>query len=183
MIRTSLRSLLALAALSVLSACASIPAPLAGDYAPFLPNQATERSVGAQVRWGGHIVDTQPLANRTCVEILARDLDREFRPMPGDVNHGRFLACRAGFQDPAVFANGREVTIIGSIEGFSEGEIGEFIYRYPRLDAEVIYLWPVRPDMIMVHDPWWPHHDPWWPRRGWYGPRRSHWSGTIIIRR
>lgn len=173
----------ALFLLSMLGGCASIPAPLAGDYPEFQPSQATERSVGARVRWGGQIVDTRPEADRTCIEILARDLDHEFRPMTGDRHHGRFLACRDGFKDPEIFSRGRALTVVGRISGFSEGSIGEFTYRYPLLDADVIYLWADRPDLVLMHDPWFPYHDPWWPYRPWLWHGRSRVSGNIIIRR
>ncbi|MGY6554454.1 MAG: Slp family lipoprotein [Wenzhouxiangella sp.] len=168
------------AAILLLSGCASIPAPLVGDFAEFQPNQATDRSVGAQVRWGGTIVETQPSRDETCVEILARDLDRELRPIGGDNNFGRFLACRSGFQDPAIFTTGRDITVVGRVQGFVDGEIGDFVYRYPRLSAEVIYLWPERPDMVLVrgggfYDPFW--WDPWWPHRH----PRSRISGSVII--
>lgn len=183
---TAFRSLVRLAAIAALAAlasgCASIPAPLAGDFADFQPNQATDRSVGAEVRWGGSIVETQPSRNETCVEILARELDRNLRPTGGDMSYGRFLACREGFQDPAIFTHGRDITVVGRLQGFVDGEIGDFVYRYPRLAAEVIYLWPERPDVIYTtggrfHDPWWPYHDPWWHHRA----PRSRFSGSVII--
>lgn len=177
------------AALLLLAGCASIPEPLAGDFAEFQPNQTTERSVGAQVRWGGTIVRTEPGRDETCVEILARDLDRELRPLSGDNNFGRFLACRSGFQDPAIFTSGRDITVVGRVSGFVDGEIGEFVYRYPRLSADVMYLWSARPEVVYVrggfHDPWWPYWgphwgpywDPWWPHRH----PRSRVSGSVII--
>ncbi len=169
------------ASVLALTACASIPAPLAGDFAPFLPDQATDRSVGAEVRWGGTIVDTRPGRDETCIEILARELDRELRPLRGDVSHGRFLACRDGFRDPAVFTAGRDITVVGRLQGFVDDEIGEFVYRYPRLSAEVMYLWPERAEVVHVHGPmhrghWWPYYDPWW-----YGAPRSRVSGSVII--
>ncbi len=166
----------------LLAGCASIPEPLVGDFAAFQPDQATERSLGAQVRWGGAIVQTLPGPNDTCVEILAHTLDRELRPVRGDQHHGRFLACREGFQDPAIFTAGRDITVVGRIEDFVDGEIGEFVYRYPRISAEVMYLWAIRPDMVFVsgspfHDPWWPYRDPWWQHRY----PRHRWSGSVII--
>lgn len=167
-----------------LGGCATIPQPLAGDFAEFQPDQATERSVGARVRWGGHIVNTRPGEDETCVEILARDLDRNLRPHDGDHNYGRFLACRSGFQDPAVFTQGRELTVTGVIEGFSDGQIGEFAYRYPRLDAHTLYLWPIRPDVVTYYHPS-PFFDPWWPyyRYPYHRYPRSRISGTVIITR
>lgn len=150
-----------------MAGCASIPAPLAGEYADFQPEQATERSTGAQVRWGGTIVDTRPGQNETCIEILARDLDRSLRPISGDVSYGRFLACREGFRDPAVFTKGRDVTVVGRLTAFTQDAIGEFVYRYPRLEIEALYLWPERPDVVYVDDFHyrrfgWPYWGPWW---------------------
>jgi outer membrane lipoprotein len=162
-----IRLLTTLSALLVLTACASIPEPLAGDYADFQPEQATERSLGAEVRWGGSIVDTRPSQSETCLEILARDLDHSLRPISGDVSFGRFLACRNGFQDPAVFTQGRDVTVVGRLSAFTQDTIGEFVYRYPRLEASAIYLWPERPDVVYMdtgpyRSPWWPYMGPWW---------------------
>lgn len=173
--RTGLLAVLALFAIG-LTGCATAPAPLKGEFPPFQPEQATERSVGAQVRWGGMLVDTRPGADETCIEILARDLDREARPIASDRAHGRFLACHGEFKDPAVFTSGRELTVVGRMTGFVDGAIGEFEYRYPRVDADVLYLWTTRPE-VAYYDPW------------WYGPRpyyhypRTRFGGHIIIRR
>lgn len=171
---------LALGAL-LLTGCATIPAPLAGDFPDFQPEQATERSIGARVRWGGQIIETRPESDRTCIEVLARDLDRDLRPLQGDLSRGRFLACRDGFQDPAIFSRGREITVIGRIDTLIDGSIGEFVYRYPMLDADTIYLWSRRSEHIILHDPWWPHLDPWWSWRAYHGVPHRRVSGRIII--
>lgn len=147
--------------LGLLAGCASIPAPLAGDYPEFQPEQANERSVGARVRWGGEIIETRPQREQTCVEILAKELSSDFRPRAGDLSFGRFLACRDGFHDPAVFTEGRGITVVGTIEGFTEDTIGEFVYRYPRVAAETLYLWDERPDYA-AYDPW-HSRGPWGP--------------------
>lgn len=167
----------------LLGGCATIPSPLAGDFPEFQPNQANERSLGAKVRWGGHIVATRPDADRTCIEILARDLDRDLRPIGGDHHYGRFLACREGFQDPAIFTEGRAVTMIGRLQDFEHGQIGEFDYRFPLLDAETIYLWPELSEVRYYANPWGPYYyDPWWPYRPYHRhPPRSRISGQVII--
>ncbi len=182
-IRYSLGITLAAAIFVLLTGCATVPAPLAGDYPDFQPDQSTERSVGARVRWGGIVVDTSTGRDETCVEVLARELDRAMRPRATDIARGRFLACRDGFLDPAIFFNGREITVTGRLTGFTHGTIGEFEYRYPRLDADVFHLWAPRPDVVYhYYDPWW--YDPWWPhyRHPYRGPR-TRVSGHIIITR
>src|SRR5690625_6290938 len=78
--------------------CATIPEPLAGEYPATTPDQADDSHVGQNVRWGGRIVDTRPGTDETCIEILARPLDSKARPSDSDRHHGRFLACREGFE-------------------------------------------------------------------------------------
>jgi outer membrane lipoprotein len=151
----------AVAALALMAGCASVPAPLQGEYTALSPREAidTGRS-GVPVRWGGRIVQTEPLADRTCFEMVSTRLDHTGRPYWGaDDTGGRFIACRAGFYDPAIFAVNREVTFTGTLTGFENRRIGEYSYRFPRVDADVVYLWPVRErvDVVTRPAPW-----PWW---------------------
>ena|SRR5699024_6559225 len=172
---------IALAAL-LASGCATVPEPLSGDFAPLTPEESGDQHVDQQVRWGGSIVDTRPGEAETCIEILARSLDDRARPHSGDANQGRFLACRDGFEDPAVFERGRDITVIGTLTGFVEGQIGEFRYIYPRVSADTLFLWGEERPVHYYHDPMW-YYDPWWPYAGfpWAHPR-WRFSGHIIIR-
>jgi len=171
----------ALGALTLLIAgCATVPEPLGGEFAPLTPEQSGDRHVGQTVRWGGRIVDTRPGESETCIEILAGTLDARARPNGGDTDQGRFLACRDGFEDPAVFEGGRDITVVGTLTGFVEGRIGEFRYVYPRVDADTLFLWGEERPVRYYHDPW--YYDPWWPyaRFPWSHPR-WHFSGHLII--
>ncbi|GAB4174661.1 MAG: hypothetical protein Kow0020_10180 [Wenzhouxiangellaceae bacterium] len=144
----------------LLSACASLPEPLAGDYSQeFQPTQATERSVGARVRWGGVVIETRPERNRTCIEVLAQPLGRDGRPRPSDQDWGRFIACSPQFFDPEIFVRGREVTATGRLTGFQTGQVGEFEYRYPVLEADSVYLWPRR---VEIDEEYHYYYWPWW---------------------
>lgn len=164
---------LLLAALA-LGACATAPKPLQGEFATSNPQDSAP--AGATVRWGGEIITVEPKPDATCFQILARDLYASARPRPGDTSRGRFLACRGGFYDPAVFTVGRDVTVVGALAGTESRRIGEFDYPLPRVDANVVYLWPERP----LYD----HHyyyrpDPFfypgfWGWGGYYGFRRWH---------
>ena len=152
------------ASIALLGACASVPQPLQGEFNPITPRDAAATdSTGASVRWGGRIVNVEPQANRTCFEMISTMLGESGRPYWGsDDTGGRFLACRTGFYDPALFEKNREVTFTGRIAGYESRRIGEYDYRFPKLDAEVVYLWPVRQqvDVIERPAPW-----PWW---GWW---------------
>ena len=150
-------------AAAALAGCATVPTPLQGQYANVSPRDAvaTEQR-GVPVRWGGRIVSTDPMADRTCFEIVSTGLDANGRPRwAADASGGRFIACRAGFYDPAIFQADREVTVTGVVDGYETRRIGEYDYRFPRVAADVVYLWPVRDRVDVVHRPV-PSPWPWW---------------------
>ncbi|WP_181918498.1 MULTISPECIES: Slp family lipoprotein [unclassified Wenzhouxiangella] len=172
---------LVLSALLV-AGCATVPEPLGGEFEELTPEQSGDQHVGQQVRWGGSIVDTRPGKSETCIEVLARSLDSRARPHSGDDDRGRFLACRDGFEDPAVFERGRDITVVGTLTGFVEGNIGEFRYVYPRVEADTLFLWGEEVPARYYHDPWY-YRDPWWPyARFPWSHSRWHFSGHVIIR-
>lgn len=158
----SLRFLAAAAlASALLAACVTQPKPLQGQYSAITPRQAANRdSTGAQVRWGGRVVSVDPGDTGTCFEMLSTGLDASGRPYrSSDAVEGRFIACRTGFYDPALFEKNREVTFAGRVDGYQNRQIGGYSYRFPRLAADVVYLWPVRERVNVITQP-----APWW---GW----------------
>jgi outer membrane lipoprotein len=158
---------LALTAVAALAAgCATVAQPLRGEFAAVGPLEAAAQdSTGQRVRWGGRIVSTEPLTDRTCFEMLSTRLDPTGRPHRADDDtRGRFIACRAGFYDPALFAAEREVTFAGRIDGYETRKIGEYEYRFPRVSADVVYLWPIRERVDVIQRPV-PVPWPWW---GWW---------------
>lgn len=146
--------------LLLLTGCVSMPGALQGEFAPIQPAEAARSGVvGEPVRWGGRVVQVQPMERHTCFEIVGVRLDAFARPLPRDRSSGRFLACRGGFYDPEVFLPGREVTISGRVDGYEMRKIGDYDYRYPRLAADVIFLWPERPSIGAIAEPY--------PYTGW----------------
>lgn len=161
--RTLATAILAPAAL-LAAGCATHPTPLQGEYPEISARDAADHDrTGALVRWGGRIVQVEPREDSTCFEMLSMRLDANGRPLrTDDASGGRFIACRSGFYDPAVFERDREVTFTGRIGGYDTRRIGGYGYRFPRLDADVVYLWSER-DVVHVVTrpaPW-----PWW---GWW---------------
>ena len=158
-------------ALLLTAACATAPAPIAtGPFAAIGHQQAlTDAALGERVRWGGTLVKTTPGKEETCFEIVAHPLDRSGRPQDTDTTTGRFVACSPGFFDPAVYRLGREVTVVGAVAQPEEGRIGDHPYRYPKLNAETVYLWPERREEYYgpgwYRDPFWyaPYYSPWYP--------------------
>ena len=158
------RLILPAVATLLLAACASQPKPLQGAFVEITPHAAMETDqTGAMVRWGGRIVQVEPRANATCFEMISTRLTATGRPYwSSDDTNGRFIACRAGFYDPAVFEVNREVTFTGRLQGYENRRIGEYDYRFPQVAADVVYLWPKRDTVNSVTrpEPW-----PWW---GWW---------------
>lgn len=144
--------------LLALAGCASTPKPLQGQFDALLPAEASRQATTpASVRWGGRVVAVETQATRSCFEIVGQRLDARGQPRSDDRSEGRFLACRSGFYDPEVFKAGREITVTGRVDGFEQRKIGDYDYRYPRVEADVIYLWPERRDVRVIVErvPFW----------------------------
>jgi len=176
-VRTPIRLTLLATTAALLGACATAPQPLQGSFPTVTPAQAVgEPQAGATVRWGGRIVETQPKQDQTCFQMVAMPLNASGRPnsSAADASQGRFMACRAGFYDPAVFTPGRDVTFVGRIQGTESVRIGEYDYRLPLLQADVVYLWPEVREVEVVAPPypywgWGPYPYGRWGRRAWWG--------------
>jgi outer membrane lipoprotein len=153
-----------LLALVVAVGCVRPPADLAGTFPPVTVRdaQAAPRA-GERVRWGGEIVTATPAKDETCFEVVSRPLDAQACPRDTDETLGRFLACAAGFYDPAVWAPGRDVTVVGAIEGVETRKVGDFDYPFPRVRADVVHLWPRQEDVVYE-----PYPGPYWG--GYWGP-------------
>jgi outer membrane lipoprotein len=150
-------------ALAVLAGCASVPQPLQGNFAPLTAQQAVGDNHADSVRWGGRIIRTEPRSDSTCFEVISTRLDADGRPASAsDDIQGRFIACRAGFYDPALFQPNREVTFTGRIDGSEARMIDGYTAQLPRIAADVVYLWPQRERVRVVTRPApWPWYWGW----------------------
>jgi outer membrane lipoprotein len=167
------------AASALLAACATVPQPLQGNYATNVTSVSAQQggANGTSVRWGGEIISTEPGQQSTCFYVLGRPLDDQARPTSSGNNdsQGRFVACRAGFYDPEVFKRGREITVTGIVQGTMTRKVGDYDYAYPRVEANVVYLWPKRPVVVgYPYGPGW--YDPFWGPY-WGGPYWGGWGG------
>jgi outer membrane lipoprotein len=179
------RPLTLAAAVAVLGGCATIPQPLQGNYATVSTASAQQGGAGGTpVRWGGEIIKTEPGPQQTCFFVLSRPLDSQARPRLGNSgeNDGRFVACRDGFYDPEVFTRGRELTVTGTLHGTVTKKVGEYDYAYPRIEANVVYLWPKRQPRAAYppgyYDPFWgPGFGPYWGGPWGY----PYWGGPRVI--
>jgi outer membrane lipoprotein len=174
-------SIFAFAATAVLAGCATVPAPLAGtNFAPLTPQQAVAGTgtSGQRVRWGGEIIKVDPRADSTCFEILSRELYGDARPNRKDHSDGRFLACKQGFFDPAVYAKGRDITVVGTLDSSEKHKVGQFDYTFAKVAADEIYMWPKRTVYAGgYYDPFYGpcYGDPFWGSG--FGPGWGGWGG------
>lgn len=146
---------------ALLAACARPPKHLAGEYSPVSVTEAQAAPhQGEAVRWGGLIASMRPEKSKTCFEIAAFGLDGQARPILSDQSAGRFLACAPDFYEPSVYAAGREVTVVGALNGTTKRKVGDYDYTFPRVDAAIVHLWPERTPEAPASQP------PWYPRVG-----------------
>ena len=163
-----IRALLTASLLLLLAACAATPTPIArGPFTPVSLKQAlSNEAVGSRVRWGGMIISVAPLKTESCFEILSRPLDSDGEPKQTDQTEGRFIACGAGFYDPAAYPAGREITFVGSVQAPAECKIDAYEFSCPRLAIESLHLWPkLEPHYYRYYDPFWgpwPYRYPYW---------------------
>ncbi|MEE4379616.1 MAG: Slp family lipoprotein [Candidatus Competibacteraceae bacterium] len=119
---------------------------------------------GSRVRWGGEIARVENQRTETWLEVVEKPLQRSGRPRDVNTSEGRFIARISGFLDPAIYAAGRQITVIGKLTDKIQRTIGEYPYQFPVVAVDNYQLWEVRrdPEVIYYHDPFW---GPWyWPR-------------------
>ena len=104
--------------------------------------QKPESYKGRTVLLGGDVIETQNLSGKTLIVVLQRPLGFRGRPAAGDVSQGRFIISAAGFLDPAIYSNGRKITVAGMVVGKEVRPLGEREYTYPMIEKRELYLWP-----------------------------------------
>jgi len=133
-----------------------------------------DRFMGKKVLWGGVIAGTTNTQAGTLIKVRQADLDFETRPKDLDTSQGRFLVKYDGFLDPAIYASGREITVIGEVVGKEAIPLGETHYTYPVIRAEEMHLWEERKG-----NPYPYYYDPWfwdyYPYPWFYGPYPYRW--------
>ncbi len=100
-----------------------------------------ERYRGKVVLLGGQILGTRVQETQTWVEVLQRPLTSRQRPKDTDVSYGRFLIRFLDFRDPAIYAPGRLITVVGEVQGGQVSRLGGTTYNYPVLVPREAYLW------------------------------------------
>jgi len=131
----------------LLSACASGPTFNTGGVDHSLtPRDVASRpqiATGRNVQWGGVILNTTNLKDSTQIEVLAYPLNADEQPRSDSNPLGRFILEQTGYLEPANYAEGRQITVVGTVTGTRTGQVGESDYNYPVIAARQLHLWPV----------------------------------------
>ncbi len=96
---------------------------------------------GTWVMIGGMIVVSKNLKEGTLIEVLQKPLDTDGRPLKTDMTKGRFLVQSDTFLDPAIYHQGRLVTVVAEVLGRKELPLDEIMYPYPLLIMKDLHLW------------------------------------------
>jgi len=105
-----------------------------------------DRFTGQVVHWGGRVVENRSVASGSELVLLALPVSRWGRPGNVDDSPGRYLLRSDVFLDPAVYAPGARVTVVGRLNGSQAGHIGERAYTFPVVQSIELKKWATRSD-------------------------------------
>ncbi len=118
---------------------------------------------GSKVIWGGIILSSKNLADKTVIEALQTPLDRTDRVINEEQSKGRFLIESKTYLDTYLYKPGKEITVAGIIRGITVQKIGEMDYAYPVLEPLHMRVFePQREPEYEPPPPMWPYY-PYYP--------------------
>lgn len=137
--------------ISTLTGCATAPpfsdAMLAAVDRGLMPEQVVQNQTReVRVLWGGVIIGSVNMPDHTDFNVLFYPLDKSQRPDLELPAHSRFIVRYPGYLETMVYAPGREITILGTLQGTEAGKVGDAPYDFPVLQAEQLHLWQVGDD-------------------------------------
>jgi outer membrane lipoprotein len=90
---------------------------------------------------GGKTIETKVGSKYSEITVLQLPLDGGDRPRIEAQSEGRFLIRSEQLLDPAVYAEGTAITVVGKVIGSEARKVGEYNYVYPVLEPIEIKLW------------------------------------------
>ena len=134
-----------LAFIGLLVSCASVPEFDTKAVDKSLTPQSViaepKASRGKMALWGGTILATRNLKEVTQIEMLAYPLNSSHLPLLEKKALGRFIIKHNGFLEPSTYAVGERLSVLGSVAGTQQGNVGEARYAYPVIQAKQLHLW------------------------------------------
>ncbi len=102
-----------------------------------------EAFMGKTLVLGGEVLITENQPGKTRLIVLQHELDGDLKPLDNDQSKGRFIVIAPEFLDPAIYAKGRRITIVGTVAGKETRQLNGIPYVYPVIEKRYLYLWPV----------------------------------------
>ncbi len=102
----------------------------------------------SRVLWGGRILQVEPGAGHTTLEVVSFPLRNNQRPDANRGSEGRFLVHFPGYLEPEDYQAERLITVVGTIVEIRTGKVGEADYRYPVVRVDDLHLWPEQRDRL-----------------------------------
>ncbi|OOE90779.1 Slp family lipoprotein [Salinivibrio sharmensis] len=137
----------------VLSGCTSLPESLKGRMEQPVTEypvvaKMTKAQQGEEVRLGGLIAAVKNRENDSVVEIVALPTSHAGRPDIDASSLGRFKAIFPGFIEPADYAKGRPITVLGDFQQRQSGKVGDYSYDYPVIVVKGHQLWDIEQHLV-----------------------------------
>lgn len=134
-----------LVTLLLLAGCASVPkfdtSQVDRSLTPALVLAQPKAMQGKHVLWGGMIIAATNFPHYTQLEVLGFPLDSDNRPDTARKPQARFLIEKSGYLETVDYAQGRLVTVVGTVAGTRDGKVGQSRYTYPLIRADQLHLW------------------------------------------
>ncbi len=140
-----MKKLLLISSLVVLAGCAHVVSPALRAEAdktlsPEVLFYAPDAHEGKTVILGGVIIGVKNTSGGASLDALEKPLDSRGRPRDTDVSRGRFVVYHPRHLDPAIYAPGREITVVGKVLGSEPRQLDEVQYPYLMLLSRKLFL-------------------------------------------
>lgn len=105
----------------LLSGCSGLPKPMQSNSYSNLSLSTVQANIpsylNSSFRWGGTIINVTNKKDSSQIQILFYPISRYGQPLTNKKTEGRFAVTSPQFLDPAIYKEGTEVTVTGSLTG------------------------------------------------------------------
>jgi outer membrane lipoprotein len=116
-----MRRTVALLAMAGVGGCSVIAPNIRAVAEPEAPYreilETADTYAGKTVILGGYVLEVDPGADESVMILLQAPLDSFEAPGDTDDSEGRIIVFHRGYIDPAVYREGRKVTLAGVVDG------------------------------------------------------------------
>lgn len=142
--------------LAILSGCSSLPTELVSrTETPILTYQHwldADPDTESDIRIGGVIAQVTNLENRSRIEVVNLPLNSAGKPDLDAEPKGRFVAYVDGYLESLSYAQGRLISLVGTIDQPESGKVGEYDYTFPVMKVYGKRLWRVEERVVVQED-------------------------------